>query len=203
MSFRKLSAPTCTATYPGLMGLVGLTLETFCLKVRRKTENIVTNMTNARQRFGKHRVKAGIVEPERNSIASQLLAQRTFPLQRRDMEQYLAGQWSSKHISCQRWFNEGSHGYGVVGIATGYGLDDRGFGVRVPVGSRMFSSPRRPDRPWSPPNILSNRYRGALSPWVKRQVCEAGHSPPTSAEAKKMCICTSTPPISLHAIVLN
>jgi hypothetical protein len=32
-----------------------------------------------------------------------------------------------------------------VGIATGYGLDDRGVGVRVPVGSRIFSSPRRPD----------------------------------------------------------
>jgi hypothetical protein len=27
----------------------------------------------------------------------------------------------------------------VVGIVTGYGLDDRGIGVRVPVGSRFFS----------------------------------------------------------------
>jgi hypothetical protein len=27
----------------------------------------------------------------------------------------------------------------VVGIATGYGLDNRGVGVRVPVGSRIFS----------------------------------------------------------------
>jgi hypothetical protein len=34
----------------------------------------------------------------------------------------------------------------VVGIATGYGLDDRGVGVRVQVGSRIFSSPQRPDR---------------------------------------------------------
>jgi hypothetical protein len=33
-----------------------------------------------------------------------------------------------------------------VGIATGYGLDDREFGVRVPVGSRIFSCSRRPDR---------------------------------------------------------
>jgi hypothetical protein len=33
----------------------------------------------------------------------------------------------------------------AVGIATGYGLDDRGVGVRVPLGSRIFSSPRRPD----------------------------------------------------------
>jgi hypothetical protein len=34
----------------------------------------------------------------------------------------------------------------VVGIATAYRLDDRGVGVRVPVGSRIFSLPRRPDR---------------------------------------------------------
>jgi hypothetical protein len=33
-----------------------------------------------------------------------------------------------------------------VGIATSYGLDDRGIGVRVPVGSRILSSPDRPDR---------------------------------------------------------
>jgi hypothetical protein len=33
----------------------------------------------------------------------------------------------------------------AIGIATGYGLDDRGVGVRVPLGSRIFSSPRRPD----------------------------------------------------------
>jgi hypothetical protein len=28
----------------------------------------------------------------------------------------------------------------AVGIATGYGLDDQGVGVRVPVGPRFFSS---------------------------------------------------------------
>jgi hypothetical protein len=33
-------------------------------------------------------------------------------------------------------------------IATGYGLDDRGIGVRVPVGSRIFFSLRRPDQLW-------------------------------------------------------
>jgi hypothetical protein len=38
----------------------------------------------------------------------------------------------------------------AVGIATGYGLDDRGVGIRVPVESRIFSSPRRPDRFWGP-----------------------------------------------------
>jgi hypothetical protein len=34
----------------------------------------------------------------------------------------------------------------VVGIATVYGLDDQGVGVLVPVGPRIFSSPRRPDQ---------------------------------------------------------
>jgi hypothetical protein len=33
----------------------------------------------------------------------------------------------------------------IVGTATGYGLDDGGVGVRVPVGSTIFSSPDRPD----------------------------------------------------------
>jgi hypothetical protein len=47
-----------------------------------------------------------------------------------------------------------------VGIATDYGLNDRGVRVRVPVGSRIFTFPRRPDRLWGPPNLLSNGYRG-------------------------------------------
>jgi hypothetical protein len=35
---------------------------------------------------------------------------------------------------------------GLIGIATVCGLDDRRVGVRVPVGSRIFSSPGRSDR---------------------------------------------------------
>jgi hypothetical protein len=42
---------------------------------------------------------------------------------------------------------------------SGYGLDVRGVGVRVPIGSRIFSSPRRPDQLWGPPSLLSNGYR--------------------------------------------
>jgi hypothetical protein len=48
----------------------------------------------------------------------------------------------------------------VVGIATGYGLDDRRVGVRVPVGSRIFSCPRSQNWFWGPLSLLSNGYRG-------------------------------------------
>jgi hypothetical protein len=48
----------------------------------------------------------------------------------------------------------------IVGIATRYGLNDRRVGVRVTEGSRIFSSPRGPDRLCGPPNFLYNEYRG-------------------------------------------
>jgi hypothetical protein len=48
----------------------------------------------------------------------------------------------------------------VVGIATGYGVHDLGAGVRIPVGSRIFTSPYRPDRLWGPSNLLTSGYRG-------------------------------------------
>jgi hypothetical protein len=83
--------------------------------------------------------------------------------------------------------------FSAVGIATGHGLDDRGVGVRVPVGTRIFSSPRRPDRLWDSPSLLSIASGGALSPGVKRQGREADHSPPASAEVEKMWIYTFIP----------
>jgi hypothetical protein len=82
----------------------------------------------------------------------------------------------------------------MVSIATGYRLDDQGVGLQILVGSRNFSSPRHPDWLWGPPNLLFNGYWGALSPGVKRLGRKADHSPPTSAEVKKMWLYTSTPP---------
>jgi hypothetical protein len=81
----------------------------------------------------------------------------------------------------------------VVGTATGYGLDYQGVGVRVPVESRIFSSPPCPDRLWGPPNHLIQWVPVALSPGVKRPGREADYSPSASAEVKKMWIYTFTP----------
>jgi hypothetical protein len=54
----------------------------------------------------------------------------------------------------------------AVGIATGYRLDVRGVGVRVPIGSRIFSFPRRQDRLWGPPSLLF-MGTGGYFPWGK------------------------------------
>jgi hypothetical protein len=53
-----------------------------------------------------------------------------------------------------------------VGIATAYELDAREVGIRVPVGSRIVTSPCRPDRLWGPPS-LSNGYWGLFLRRVK------------------------------------
>jgi hypothetical protein len=80
----------------------------------------------------------------------------------------------------------------VVGIATDYGLDDRVVGVRVPVGQEFsllhVVQTGSKTHPVSYPMDI-----GALSLGVKRPWREADHSPPTSAEAKKIWIYTSTP----------
>jgi hypothetical protein len=81
----------------------------------------------------------------------------------------------------------------AVGIATGYGLNDGVVGVRVQVGSRIFSSSRLPHRFWGPLSLLSSGYLGALSPVVKQSGPEADHSPQTSAEIRKIWLYTATP----------
>jgi hypothetical protein len=44
---------------------------------------------------------------------------------------------------------------------------------------------------------------GGSFPGLKRQWREADHSPPASAEIKKMWICTSSPPLRLHGAMLS
>jgi hypothetical protein len=78
----------------------------------------------------------------------------------------------------------------AVGIANGYGLDDRGVEVPVPEVSRNLTSPYRSNRLWGAPSLLSNGYR-RLFPGVKLQKREADHSPPTSGQVKNTWIHTS------------
>jgi hypothetical protein len=82
----------------------------------------------------------------------------------------------------------------IVGIATGYDLDDPGVGVSSPGGIKnfRFSMPSIPSlgSTQSPIQWISV----ASSPGIKRPGREAGRSPPTRAEVKKTFIYTSTPP---------
>jgi hypothetical protein len=90
-----------------------------------------------------------------------------------------------------------------AGVATGYGLHGRGVGVRVPVGSRIFPSPRRPDRLWGLPSLLYSGYRGLFARGVKRPGREPDRSPPASAEVKKMWIYYIFSHIRFHDVVFN
>jgi hypothetical protein len=65
-----------------------------------------------------------------------------------------------------------------VGIATGYGLDDREIAFGIPLGSRISSSPRRPDRLWGIPSLISDDSKGIFSEG-KTAGRETVYSPPT------------------------
>jgi hypothetical protein len=80
-------------------------------------------------------------------------------------------------------------------MATGYGLDDQDVGVRVMVG-QGYSVLQIGS--WVHPTSYP-MGTGALSLGVKRPGREVGRSLPTSAEVKKMCIYTSTPPYAFMA----
>jgi hypothetical protein len=48
-----------------------------------------------------------------------------------------------------------------VDIATRYGLEDRGIGLRFPAKARLFFfTPQGPDRLWGPPRLLTNGAPG-------------------------------------------
>jgi hypothetical protein len=85
----------------------------------------------------------------------------------------------------------------AVGIATGYGLDGRGAGFRVPVGSRCsllhVVQTGSGAHPASYPIVLG----------VKLPGLKADHSPPTSDEVNKNVDLYIHSPIRLHEVVLN
>jgi hypothetical protein len=80
-----------------------------------------------------------------------------------------------------------------VSVSTGYGLDDWGVRVRVPVGSRIFSSPNRPDRLWGPPNLLFSEYRRLWSWPLTFSYCRGQENMDLYSHS----------PIHLYFVVLN
>jgi hypothetical protein len=87
------------------------------------------------------------------------------------------------------------------GVALSYGLDDRGFESRQELQIFLFTTAFRPALgPTQPP---VQWVRGVLSLGAKRPGSETKHSPSPSAEVKNVWGYVSTPPISLHGVVLN
>jgi hypothetical protein len=89
----------------------------------------------------------------------------------------------------------------TVGIATAYGLDDQGVRVRVPVVSEysllhiiQTSSGAHP--------VSYSMGTGGFFPRGKAAGHEAHHSPPTSAEIKKMWNYTFIPPYTFMVLCL-
>jgi hypothetical protein len=78
-----------------------------------------------------------------------------------------------------------------VGIATGYGLDSRGVGVKSPGRDKkfLFSTSSRPALGTTQPPTQWGA--GALSLGVKLPGREADHSPPTIVEFRIMWVYTS------------
>jgi hypothetical protein len=80
-----------------------------------------------------------------------------------------------------------------VGIALGYGLDDRAYRVRLPAGAEDFSLHYRVQNGSAAhPASYPMGTRG-FSLGVKRPERETDHSPPSSAEANNEWSCTPTP----------
>jgi hypothetical protein len=90
----------------------------------------------------------------------------------------------------------------LVGIALGYGLDDRvlGFDHRLELGIFLFATVSRTALGTTQPPI--QLVPRTLPLEVKLPGREADHSPPSSAEFKNVWRYTSTPPIRLHGVVL-
>jgi hypothetical protein len=97
------------------------------------------------------------------------------------------------YIFCNYIFTTKSR-VSAVGIATGYRLGEEWVGVQVPVGGKNFDFSMLSRPALGPTQPTIQKVLGTVSMKVKRPGYEADHSPPTSAEVKKMWIYTSTPP---------
>jgi hypothetical protein len=84
--------------------------------------------------------------------------------------------------------------------ATGYGLENRGVGARVPVGQEF--SVLQVVQTGS--GIHTTSYTMSIVGYFPGgKAGKADHSPPTSAEVKEMWIYTSTPPYAANIVILG
>jgi hypothetical protein len=90
-----------------------------------------------------------------------------------------------------------------VGIALGYGLDDRGSRVRFPTEAVNFSLHHRVQNGSGPTQPSIQWVPGALSLGVKRPGREADHSPPYIAEVRECLELYIHSPLRLHSVVLS
>jgi hypothetical protein len=90
-----------------------------------------------------------------------------------------------------------------VGIALGYGLDDRGSGVRFPAGAGKFSLHHRVQNGSGAHTASYPVNTRVCFPGVTWPGCEADHSPPSSAEVKEWVELYLHSPIRLHGVVFS
>jgi hypothetical protein len=96
--------------------------------------------------------------------------------------QYAFMAWCSVEAQGHLYLSSTKSRDSSVGIALGYGLDDRGFRVRLPAGAGNFSLNHRVQNGSGfHPTSYSVGTRDFF-PGVKRPGPEADHSPPSSAE---------------------
>jgi hypothetical protein len=90
-----------------------------------------------------------------------------------------------------------------VGIALGYGLDDRYSRVGLPAGAGNFSLHHRVQNGSGADSASYPMGNDGSFPGVNRPGRESDHSPPSSAKVKNAWSYTSTLPIYLHGVVLS
>jgi hypothetical protein len=90
-----------------------------------------------------------------------------------------------------------------VGIALGYGLDDRSTRVGFPAGAGNLYLHHRVQNDSGAHPVSYPMGTGSSFLGVKLPGREADHSPPSSDEVKNACSYTCTFPIRLHGVVLS
>jgi hypothetical protein len=94
--------------------------------------------------------------------------------------------------------------HSVVGIATGYGLDDQEVGDQVPVRARIFCTLCCPDRLWDLPSLLSNGYPGLLSRGLSgRAVKLTSHLQLVPRSRKHRLYVYTHSSMRIHGVLLN